>query len=213
MLFLYLFFSLSYCSLNLSFGCRNHVPFRDSKLTRILQPALGGNANTAIICNITLAQVALWSSYLMLLIDFEKLFEGECDASISGIGAVLSQEGHPVEFYCEKLSEAWKKWTTYKLEFYVVIGALHIWEHYLIQREFILHTEHQALKLVNQQTTINWMHARCFSFIQRCIFSIKHKSGKLNRIVDALNGENCMFIEYLCWHIWVWLFERTLSGG
>ncbi|KAL4580138.1 hypothetical protein LXL04_016319 [Taraxacum kok-saghyz] len=35
-----------------------HVPYRDSKLTRILQPALGGNANTAIICNITLAQFA-----------------------------------------------------------------------------------------------------------------------------------------------------------
>nr|VDD21378.1 unnamed protein product [Brassica rapa] len=33
-----------------------HIPYRDSKLTRILQPALGGNANTAIICNITLAQ-------------------------------------------------------------------------------------------------------------------------------------------------------------
>ncbi|KAL6846556.1 hypothetical protein ACP4OV_024004 [Aristida adscensionis] len=44
----------------LSEGVENqggHVPYRDSKLTRILQPALGGNANTAIICNITLAQV------------------------------------------------------------------------------------------------------------------------------------------------------------
>ncbi|KAF3451459.1 hypothetical protein FNV43_RR07554 [Rhamnella rubrinervis] len=35
----------------------SHVPYRDSKLTRILQPALGGNANTTIICNITLAQI------------------------------------------------------------------------------------------------------------------------------------------------------------
>ncbi|KAK1316318.1 Kinesin-like protein NACK2 [Acorus calamus] len=35
----------------------SHVPYRDSKLTRILQPSLGGNANTAIICNITLAQI------------------------------------------------------------------------------------------------------------------------------------------------------------
>ncbi|KAJ3677193.1 hypothetical protein LUZ60_002917 [Juncus effusus] len=34
-----------------------HVPYRESKLTRILQPALGGNANTAMICNITLAQI------------------------------------------------------------------------------------------------------------------------------------------------------------
>ncbi|KAF3339115.1 centromere-associated protein E [Carex littledalei] len=44
----------------LSEGAQNqggHVPYRDSKLTRILQPALGGNANTAIICNITLAHI------------------------------------------------------------------------------------------------------------------------------------------------------------
>ncbi|KAF9588796.1 hypothetical protein IFM89_015720 [Coptis chinensis] len=34
-----------------------HVPYRDNMLTRILQPSLGGNANTAIICNITLAQI------------------------------------------------------------------------------------------------------------------------------------------------------------
>ncbi|KAI9029281.1 P-loop containing nucleoside triphosphate hydrolase protein [Hyaloraphidium curvatum] len=33
-----------------------HIPYRDSKLTRILQPSLGGNARTAIICTITMAQ-------------------------------------------------------------------------------------------------------------------------------------------------------------
>ena len=30
-----------------------HVPYRDSKLTRILEPALGGNSRTAIICTVT----------------------------------------------------------------------------------------------------------------------------------------------------------------
>ena len=34
-----------------------HIPYRDSKLTRILQPSLGGNAKTAIICAITPALV------------------------------------------------------------------------------------------------------------------------------------------------------------
>lgn len=32
---------------------RMHIPFRDSKLTRILQSSLGGNSNTLIICNAT----------------------------------------------------------------------------------------------------------------------------------------------------------------
>lgn len=33
------------------------MPYRDSKLTRILQPALGGNSRTAIICTITPAAI------------------------------------------------------------------------------------------------------------------------------------------------------------
>lgn len=37
----------------LSDGENRHIPYRDSKLTRILQPALGGNSKTAIICTVT----------------------------------------------------------------------------------------------------------------------------------------------------------------
>lgn len=40
----------------LSYG-RGHIPYRDSKLTRILQPALGGNAKTSIICTVAPEEV------------------------------------------------------------------------------------------------------------------------------------------------------------
>ncbi|KAL2329019.1 hypothetical protein Fmac_022446 [Flemingia macrophylla] len=40
----------------LSNGRHGHVNYRDSKLTRILQPCLGGNARTAIICTLSPAR-------------------------------------------------------------------------------------------------------------------------------------------------------------
>ncbi|CAL9129741.1 kinesin-like protein KIN-7L [Musa acuminata AAA Group] len=36
---------------------RGHIPYRDSKLTRILQPALGGNSKTSIICTVAPEEV------------------------------------------------------------------------------------------------------------------------------------------------------------
>uniref|UniRef100_A0A2P2M5N1 Kinesin-like protein n=1 Tax=Rhizophora mucronata TaxID=61149 RepID=A0A2P2M5N1_RHIMU len=41
----------------LSKGRSGHIPFRDSKLTRILQSSLGGNARTAIICTMSPARI------------------------------------------------------------------------------------------------------------------------------------------------------------
>ena len=96
---------------------------------------------------------------VLALPDFDKIFQVECDASGVGIGAVLSQEKRPVAFFSEKLSDARQKWSTYDQEFYAVFRVLRQWEHYLIQREFILFTDHLALKFLHSQKVINKMHA------------------------------------------------------
>lgn len=44
-----------------------HIPYRDSKLTRILQPSLGGNARTAIICTMSPARSHMEQSRNTLL--------------------------------------------------------------------------------------------------------------------------------------------------
>jgi hypothetical protein len=48
------FWLLVFCIIICSVGKRSgHIPYRDSKLTRILQHSLGGNARTAIICTLS----------------------------------------------------------------------------------------------------------------------------------------------------------------
>ncbi|PIN23911.1 Kinesin-like protein [Handroanthus impetiginosus] len=51
----------------LSKGRNGHIPYRDSKLTRILQNSLGGNARTAIICTMSPAHGHLEQSRNTLL--------------------------------------------------------------------------------------------------------------------------------------------------
>lgn len=53
--------------LKCSKGRNGHIPYRDSKLTRILQNSLGGNARTAIICTMSPAHSHLEQSRNTLL--------------------------------------------------------------------------------------------------------------------------------------------------
>ena len=45
---------------------RHHVPYRDSKLTRILQESLGGNARTTIFINCSPAAVNEQGTYVCI---------------------------------------------------------------------------------------------------------------------------------------------------
>ena len=113
----------------------------------------------------------------------------ECDAIVVRIGVVLSQDNRPVAFFSEKVCEARSKWSVYELEFFVVVQTLKHWEHYLIQKEFVLYIDHQALKHINSQASINRMHAWWVAYIRCFHFTLKHKSYVTNKVADALSRQ------------------------
>jgi hypothetical protein len=124
---------------------------------------------------------------VMRLPDFTKLFEVECDASGVGIGGVLNQEHHPIAYFSEKLNDAKLKYSTYDKEFYAVVQALRHWCHYLLPKEFVIYSDHDALRHLNSQKKLNFRHASWVEYLQRYSFSLKHKAGIENKVADAFS--------------------------
>ena len=123
----------------------------------------------------------------MRLLDFLKAFEVTCDASGLAIGGVLSQESHPVAYFSEKLNDARQRYSTYDKEFYAIIQALRYWRHYLLPQEFVLYSDHEALRYLNSQKRLNARHSKWVEFLQDYTFVLKHKAGIENKVADALS--------------------------
>ena len=88
----------------------------------------------------------LTSAPLLALPNFCKTFEIECDASGIGIGGVLMQEGKPIAYFSEKLRGPTLNYRTYDKELYALVKVLETWQHYLWPKEFVIHSDHEALK-------------------------------------------------------------------
>ena len=129
----------------------------------------------------------LTNSPVLVLPDFSKVFEVECDASGIGIGAVLMQDSKPIAYFSEKLNGAALNYSTYDKELYALKRTLENWQHYLWPREFVIHSDHESLKFLKSQGKLNRRHARWLEFIETFPYVIKHKQGKENVVADALS--------------------------
>ena len=134
----------------------------------------------------------LTTAPILVLPDFSLPFELHCDASKLGIGGVLSQQNRPVAFFSEKLAGARGRYSTYDVEFYAIVQAVKHWRHYLVHREFILYTDHDALRHLDSQAKVSSRHAAWISYLQQFTFVIKHQSGKSNRVADALSRRHSL---------------------
>eukprot|EP00268_Persea_americana_P066721 TRINITY_DN9123_c0_g1_i12.p1 TRINITY_DN9123_c0_g1~~TRINITY_DN9123_c0_g1_i12.p1 ORF type:complete len:104 (+),score=13.80 TRINITY_DN9123_c0_g1_i12:233-544(+) len=66
-------------------------------------------------------------AHVLKLPAFDKFFEVSCDASQVGVGRVLSQDGHLVAYFSEKLNDTRKKYSPHDLEYYAIVQALRHW--------------------------------------------------------------------------------------
>ena len=66
------------------------------------------------------------------------------DASEVAAGAVLLQNGEPLEFYSKRFSPTEQRYTTNEREAFVLVSAIHF-KCLLLGREFAVFTDHIAL--------------------------------------------------------------------
>ena len=68
----------------------------------------------------------LTSAPLLVLPNFDKTFEIECDASGLGIDAVLMQDGKPLIYLSKKLNETTLNYSTYDKELFALVRTLQV---------------------------------------------------------------------------------------
>lgn len=131
-------------------------------------------------------------SVTLALPDFNKKFTLRTDASLTGLGAVLSQQqedgkDRPIAFASRSLSKTERNYHATELEGLAIIWALKKFRHFLEGREFFLQTDSRALTYINSMKDVNSKFMRWALLIQDFRPIISHISGVRNAVADALS--------------------------
>lgn len=126
---------------------------------------------------------------------FDKPFVLETDASIAGVGAVLSQpqedgQLHPVAYASRSLSAPERNYAITELETLAVVWAITHFHSYLYGHSVTVYTDHSAVKAVLETPNPSGKHARWWTKVYGSGVKEVHiiyRSGKLNASADALS--------------------------
>lgn len=130
---------------------------------------------------------ALMSAPVLALPDFSKEFTIECDASGIGIGAVLSQEGHPIAFISKALAPRHAALSIYDKEMMAVVFAVQHWRPYLLGNHFRIFTDHRTIQYFLNQKISTPAQQKWLLKLIGYDYTIQYKPGKQNAVSDALS--------------------------
>ena len=73
-----------------------------------------------------------------------------------------------------------------------MVRALQTWQHYLLPKEFVIHSDHESLKYLKGQGKLNKRHAKWVEFLEQFLYVIKHKKGKGNVVADVMSRRHAL---------------------
>jgi len=124
---------------------------------------------------------------ILQLPDFEKKFTLTTDASNLALGAVLSQNGHPITFISRTLNEHELNYSAIEKELLAIVWATKTFRHYLLGRHFLIASDHQPLRWLHTLKEPNAKLQRWRAKLNEYQFKIDYIKGKENSVADALS--------------------------
>jgi hypothetical protein len=126
--------------------------------------------------------------------DPNKQYILDTDASLDGVGAVLSQiqngEERPIAFYSKTLSSSERNYCTTRRELLGVVMAVKHFRPYLYGQEFLLRTDHASLQWLYRRKEPAHQVARWLEILSEFKFQLQHRAGTKHANADALS-RNC----------------------
>jgi hypothetical protein len=136
--------------------------------------------------------------------DFSKKFTVTTDASDQALGAVLSQDGKPIEFLSKKFSDQEINWPTHEKEMFAMVYAINTWRHYLqSSTPFDVITDNIAVTFIQTQAKLSAKQARWVQLLGEFIFTIYHRPGVSNIVADGLSRRDILGITILSNDQWL----------
>ena len=123
------------------------------------------------------------------------MFILDTDASESGIGAVLSQNQDGVErvisYGSRTLTKSERNYCVTRKELLALVYFLRHFRPYLLGRQFLVRTDHAALKWIQQFKEPEGQIARWLEQLQEFNFQTEYRAGKNHCNADALSRIQC----------------------
>ena len=129
----------------------------------------------------------LTTAPVLAQLDIEKPFDVFCDASSTGLGCVLMQEGRVISYASRQLRKHEVNYPTHDPELVAIVHALKLWRHYLLGNLCHIYTDHKSLKYIFTQPKLNMGQQRWLELIKDYNLEVHYHPDKANVVADALS--------------------------